>query len=84
VLSVREGENRIELHVEDEGSGFPPEFISSAFDRFTRSPEARTGRGSGLGLSIVELIARAHGGEVGAGNRPAGGADVWIAVRRDS
>jgi heavy metal sensor kinase len=84
VLSVREGEDRVELHVEDEGPGFPPEFISSAFDRFTRSPEARMGRGSGLGLSIVELIARAHGGEVGARNRAAGGADVWIAVRRDS
>ena len=84
VLSAREGEDRVELHVEDEGSGFPPDFISSAFDRFSRSPEARTGRGSGLGLSIVELIARAHGGEVGARNRAAGGADVWIAVRRDS
>jgi signal transduction histidine kinase len=84
LLSARERDDRVELHVEDEGSGFPPAFISSAFDRFARSPEARTGRGSGLGLSIVELIARAHGGEVGARNRDGGGADVWIAVRRDS
>jgi len=34
----------------------------------------------GLGLSIVALIAAAHGGETGASNRPSGGADVWLAV----
>lgn len=84
LLSAQAQEGQVELHVEDEGPGFPPEFIASAFDRFSRSPKARTGRGSGLGLSIVELIARAHGGEVGARNRVSGGADVWIAVPRDS
>ena len=84
LLSARPSEGLVELHVEDEGAGFPPEFLASAFDRFTRSAESRTGRGSGLGLSIVELIARAHGGTVGARNRPAGGADVWISVRPDS
>ena len=84
VLSADARRQRVELHVEDEGPGFPPAFISSAFDRFSRSPEARAGRGSGLGLSIVELIARAHGGEVGARNRSGGGADVWIAVERNS
>jgi two-component system OmpR family sensor kinase len=84
VLSAQARASHVELHVQDEGQGFPPAFIASAFDRFTRSPEGRTGHGSGLGLSIVELIARAHGGEVGARNRPGGGADVWIAVRRDS
>ena len=84
LLSARPGERLVELHVEDEGPGFPPEFISAAFDRFTRSLDARTGGGSGLGLSIVELIAAAHGGAVGARNRPTGGADVWIAVAGDS
>ena len=81
VLSARQGGELVELHVEDEGPGFPPEFIGSAFDRFTRSLDSRTGSGSGLGLSIVGLIAEAHHGAVGARNRAAGGADVWIAVR---
>ena len=58
----------------------PADFISGAFDRFSRSNEARTEGGSGLGLSIVELIAEAHGGATGAENRRGGGADVWIAV----
>jgi signal transduction histidine kinase len=80
VLSAERHSGLIELHVQDEGPGFPSAFISGAFDRFSRSDESRSGGGSGLGLSIVELIARAHGGAVGAENRAAGGADVWIAV----
>jgi signal transduction histidine kinase len=85
VLSAQRRDALVELHVEDEGPGFPPGFIAGAFDRFTRSDDSRSGgSGSGLGLSIVELIARAHGGAVGATNRAAGGADVWIAVSRGS
>ncbi len=36
--------------------------------------------GAGLGLSIVEVIARAHGGSAHAINRPGGGADVWLSL----
>ncbi len=80
VLSAEPHGELVELHVEDDGPGFPPSFILGAFDRFTRSDDARSGTGSGLGLSIVELIAQAHGGRAGARNRSGGGADVWIAV----
>jgi len=72
----------VELHVLDEGAGFPTEFRPRAFHRFSRADEARSGAGSGLGLSIVELVARAHGGGAGARNRPAGGADVWLSLPR--
>ena len=34
--------------------------------------------GTGLGLAVVDSIARAHGGSAHARNRPGGGADVWI------
>ena len=87
--AVRHGEGRIslsgtalngqlELHVRDEGGGFPPEFIGAAFERFARADHARARGGSGLGLAIVQAIARAHGGEAHAANSPGGGADVWI------
>ena len=79
-VSARERGAFVELHVEDEGPGFPPAFISRAFDRFSRADDARSGDGSGLGLSIVDLIATAHGGSAGLANRPTRGADVWIAI----
>jgi two-component system OmpR family sensor kinase len=68
----------VELHVRDEGPGFPPEFIGRAFERFTRADPARARGGTGLGLSIVQLIAHAHGGEAHAANEAGGGARVSI------
>src|SRR5207253_889421 len=54
-------DGRIELHVRDNGNGFPAEFLAHAFDRFTRADTARGGGGgSGLGLSIVKTIAESH------------------------
>jgi two-component system, OmpR family, sensor kinase len=70
----------VELHVADAGSGFPLEFRDRAFDRFSRADEARSGGGSGLGLSIVELVAAAHGGDAGLTESRSGGADVWISL----
>ncbi len=84
VLSVREYDRLVELHVSDSGRGFPAEFLDRAFDRFSRADEARGRGGTGLGLSIVDLIARAHGAAAGARNHPDGGADVWLAVPRAS
>jgi signal transduction histidine kinase len=81
-LHAVEERGAVELHVMDEGEGFPEEFRARAFDRFSRADEARGRGGSGLGLSIVELVARAHGGEVGLRNRPDSGADVWLSLPR--
>jgi signal transduction histidine kinase len=81
-LAAEERDGLVELHVRDEGPGFPDEFRARAFDRFSRADEARSRGGSGLGLSIVELIARAHGGGAGLLNDASGGADVWIALPR--
>ncbi|MHB8469533.1 MAG: ATP-binding protein [Gaiellaceae bacterium] len=81
-LFAVERHGAVELHVTDAGPGFPPEFVARAFDRFSRADAARSGGGAGLGLSIVALIAAAHGGSAGAANRSGGGADVWVALPR--
>ncbi len=81
-LFAVERDDVVELHVADAGAGFPDGFVERAFDRFSRADEARGRGGSGLGLSIVALIAQAHGGSVGAANRPEGGADVWLSLPR--
>jgi hypothetical protein len=68
------------IEVEDRGLGFPVDFLPHAFDRFHRAGDARSrdDGGSGLGLSIVRAIVRAHGGAVVATNRAGGGAAVRI------
>ena len=83
-LSAATTHDRIQLHVTDEGVGFPYEFLPRAFERFSRADEARGHGGAGLGLSIVHAIARAHGGSAYIASRPAGGADVWLELPRDT
>jgi two-component system OmpR family sensor kinase len=56
----------LELRVSDEGPGFPPELLPTAFERFTRGDEARERGGTGLGLAIVAAVAKAHGGRARA------------------
>ena len=68
------------LRVRDAGSGFPPELLAHAFERFTRADHARGAEGAGLGLAIVDAIARAHGGRATARNLPGAGAEVTIAI----
>jgi signal transduction histidine kinase len=55
-----------------------PEGRSQVFDRFYRSPAARSLRGSGLGLAIVRQTALAHGAEAEASNAAGGGALLTI------
>jgi two-component system, OmpR family, sensor kinase len=80
LCSARVG-GSVELHVADHGPGMPPEFIDRAFERFTRADAARGhSGGAGLGLSIVRMIAEAHGGAAHVQNRAGGGTDVWVTL----
>jgi signal transduction histidine kinase len=81
-LDARAVNGHVELHVRDEGAGFPREFLDGAFERFSRPDPGRERAGAGLGLSIVRMIAEAHGGSAAAENAPGGGADVWLALPR--
>jgi signal transduction histidine kinase len=64
------------LAVEDHGQGIPAEHLPRLFDAFytTRAD------GNGLGLAIVQRVARDHRGRVRAENRPEGGARLVIEV----
>jgi two-component system OmpR family sensor kinase len=75
-IFAREQGGGVEIHVTDEGPGFPPAFAARAFERFTRGDDARSGPGAGLGLAIVQTVAHAHGGRAVVGD----GADVWLIV----
>jgi two-component system sensor histidine kinase MprB len=71
------------LQVADEGPGIAEEDLPHVFERFYRSPEARTMPGSGLGLAIVRQAAENHGGRVAAARAPGGGAllGLWLPGR---
>jgi len=65
-VCVENGDGEIRIAVRDHGRGFPPGFEARAFERFARPDAGRSGGGAGLGLAIVDAIARAHGGSVSA------------------
>jgi two-component system OmpR family sensor kinase len=61
-LSARLSDGSLVLEVADTGGGLPDGFEREAFERFRRADDTRTEAGAGLGLAIVQAIARAHGG----------------------
>jgi signal transduction histidine kinase len=87
------GPGQILIEVEDEGSGVDEEALERIFDRFARADAARTrsAGGVGLGLAIVDAIAKAHGGRCTVRNTghgtvfalqlpAAGGSALWRPV----
>ncbi|MFH0915621.1 MAG: ATP-binding protein [bacterium] len=79
-LTVMDRGDTAEIHVLDRGPGFKPAFLPRAFERFSQADESRSAGGAGLGLPIVDIIARAHGGTAHAADRDGGGADVWLSL----
>ena len=71
------------LTVADEGPGFPTGFASRAFERFSRADHSRARGGAGLGLAIVQAIARAHGGEAIIVSSATGGSEVALHLPLD-
>ncbi|ASQ96099.1 HAMP domain-containing sensor histidine kinase [Streptomyces sp. 11-1-2] len=67
-----------EVRVRDHGPGIPAEELPHVFERFWRSPSARSMPGSGLGLSIVARTVQQAGGQVGLEAAPGGGTVAWI------
>jgi heavy metal sensor kinase len=80
LLRAEQNREHVELHVTDEGAGFPESFLDRAFEPFSRADEARGRGGAGLGLAIVDVVARAHGGSAHAANLEGCGTDVWLSL----
>lgn len=71
--------DRLELWVTDHGEGVGEDDKERIFERFQRV-DVGDRRGSGLGLNIVRLIARAHEGDVTVTDTPGGGATFTLSV----
>ncbi len=66
------------LTVQDDGVGIPPDEAAKVFDRFYRVDPVRDREGSGLGLSVVEALARQYGGGVKLESTPGKGTRVSV------
>ena len=69
------------IEVRDEGSGVPSSALERIFDRFARADAARTrsAGGVGLGLAIVDAIAKGHGGRCTVTTPPKGSTfALWL------
>jgi len=82
VRLARAGQGAL-LEVTDAGQGMSEDAAARAFDRFYRGGHNGHGRGSGLGLSIVQAIATAHGGHAMLKSAAGAGTSVqfWIPFR---
>ncbi len=67
--------NNIEILVDDDGPGIPPEKRELVFQPFRRLDDTRprSASGLGLGLAIARDVVRSHGGEISLGSAPMGG-----------
>jgi signal transduction histidine kinase len=69
--AIRADGTQVAIDVEDEGPGIPEDELTRVFDSFFRGRLARDAavEGSGIGLSVVYHVVRAHGGQVRASRR---------------
>lgn len=67
-------DQRLEVHVEDDGPGLPEGREEAIFKKFERGRAESDTPGVGLGLAICRAIVEAHGGEIHARQRAGGGA----------
>ena len=81
-ITAREIDAFVEVAVCDGGPGFPAtaQNREELFAMFVRGRDAAAQPGAGLGLAICRAIVEAHGGKIGAENRPTGGACVCFSL----
>jgi two-component system osmolarity sensor histidine kinase EnvZ len=76
------GRTSVEITVDDNGPGIPPEKYEDVFRPFLRLDQSRNAAtgGVGLGLSIARDVARSHGGDVTLAVSPLGGLRVVVRI----
>jgi heavy metal sensor kinase len=79
-ITVSSQNNAAQLVVADNGIGIAEEHLPHIFRRFYRTNASRTGKGAGLGLSLVEWIVKLHHGSVAVDSEVGKGTVFTIAI----
>ncbi len=81
-VSLRNQDASIVLSVADTGVGIPEQELPHVFERFHRVEgiTGRTHEGTGIGLALVQELARLHGGGVGVTSRPGAGSTFTVTI----
>ena len=81
-VSLHRKGDEVQLTVADTGVGVTPEALPHLFDRFyrVRGTEARTHEGTGIGLALVQELARLHGGTVAASSTVGRGTTFTVTI----
>ncbi len=79
-IVLEPGEDRIQVRIEDNGAGIPPEKLEAIFQPFYSTKLNRGG--TGLGLSISYDIVHRHGGDLRAVSHPGEGACFVVELPR--
>jgi len=81
-ITLVERRNGVVLTIDDDGPGIPESERARVLQRFVRLDEARSRDegGSGLGLSIVDEVVRAHGGSMSIEQSPLSGARITVTL----
>ena len=81
-VSLREIDGAAELSVRDTGTGIPESELPRLFERFYRvkGAQGRTFEGSGIGLSLVQELARLHGGSVSVKSEERRGSTFTVSI----
>jgi signal transduction histidine kinase len=69
---------QVEISVQDQGPGIPPEKLAHIFDRFYRGDQAPKAPGFGLGLPIAKALTEGMGGVIAIDSAPGGGSVVSL------
>lgn len=75
-----EEDGSVLLEVADSGRGIRAEELPHVWDELWRSPDARGVEGTGLGLSLVRVVAERHGGEASIRSEPGRGTSVRLRI----
>lgn len=72
-LQMRVEDGLVQVDVDDDGPGIPPERMAQVFEPWVSLPRTARPGGNGLGLAIARDLARREGGDIVLANRPQGG-----------